>query len=152
MADTKRSGALGAGQVPVGFADISGGAGTEYALKMVAASSSGTAGPAGTSSDPSYVKPASYSFLGYQQIADATLAASSAMTVPGSATTAIIQNNGTTAVRWRVDGSTTAPTASTGQRIVSGGTLTLDVGNASLITTRFIREAAGATLDITYYA
>ena len=41
------------------------------------------------------VKAASYTQLGYQQITAATLAASTALTVPGGATTAIVQNNTT---------------------------------------------------------
>lgn len=99
------------------------------------------------------VKAASYTQLGYQQITAATLASSTAMTVPATTTTAIIQNNTTQPARFRPDGSTTAPTTTTGQRLLAAGTLTLDIGNAGLTSTRFILEAAGTgNFDITYYA
>lgn len=99
------------------------------------------------------VKAASYTQLGYQQITAATLAASTALTVPGGATTAIVQNNTSQPSRFRPDGATTAPTTSVGQRLLAAGTLTLDIGNAGLTSTRFILEAAGTgTFDITYYS
>lgn len=99
------------------------------------------------------VKAASYTQLGYQQITAATLASSTAMTVPGGSTTAIVQNNTSQPARFRPDGATTAPTASVGQRLLAAGTLTLDIGNAGLTSTRFILEAAGTgTFDITYYS
>lgn len=120
-------------------------------LQPYAAGASAT-GP-GTSATATRVTPASYTQLGYQQITAATLAASTAMTVPGGATTAIIQNNTTQPARFRPDGATTAPTTTTGQRLISGGTLTLDIGNAGLTSTRFILEAAGTgNFDITYYS
>lgn len=98
------------------------------------------------------VKSSSYNQLGYQQIATGTLATSTALTVPNGATVAIVQNNGNQPVRWRPDGSTTAPTASTGQRIAAGDRLTLDIGAAGLASSRFIQEASGAVLDVTYYS
>ncbi len=98
------------------------------------------------------VKAASYTPLGHQQILSAALVSSSALTVPTGATTAIVQNNGTTAVRFRYDGATTPPTASIGQRLTAGAVLTLDVGNVGLTSTRFIYEASGAILDIAYFS
>lgn len=105
--------------------------------------------PTGGSSNPSFAKGATYNPLGHQQLAEP--AASTALpTVPATATVALIQNNGTVAVRIRYDGATTAPTTTTGLRIPAGTTLTWDVGQANLVTTRVIREAAGVTLDILY--
>lgn len=112
----------------------------------------GTAAGGGTAANPSVVKDASQTPLGYQQILSATLASSTAMTVPSGATTAIVQNNGTTAVRFRYDGATTAPTASTGQRLLPDAIVIMDVGNAGLTATRFIYESAGPILDITYFS
>jgi len=114
--------------------------------------SSSVGGAAVSTSNPFPVKSASYSPLGYQQILSATLASSTAMTVPSGATTAIVQNNGTTAARFRYDGATTAPTASTGQRLAAGAVITMDIGNAGLTSTRFIYEASGPILDITYFS
>lgn len=98
------------------------------------------------------VKAASYTPLGHQQILSATLASSTALTVPSGATTAVVQNNGTAAARFRYDGATTAPTATVGQRLSGGAVLTLDIGNAGLTETRFIYEASGAILDIAYFS
>jgi hypothetical protein len=99
------------------------------------------------------VKGVSYTFLGYQQITAATLAASTALTVPAGATTAIVQNNTNQVVRFRTDGATTAPTATLGMRIAVAGTATRDIGNSSLLTSRFIVEAAATgTLDIEYFS
>lgn len=114
--------------------------------------STATTDPNGNALTPSAIKAASYTQLGYQQLLSAGLSSSTALTVPSGATTAIIQNNGTQAVRWRPDGATTAPTSTTGQRIAAGSTLTLDIGNAGLTSSRFIREADGSILDITYYS
>jgi len=105
-----------------------------------------------TTGQPYRAGATSFTAKGYQQLSNATLAASTALTVPSGATVAVIQNNGTQPVRWRDDGASTAPTASTGQRLPAGETLTLDTGNAGLTAARFIREADGATLDIQYYA
>lgn len=105
--------------------------------------------PSGGSSNPSFAKGATYNPLGHQQLAEP--AASTALpTIPATATVALIQNNGTVAARIRYDGATTAPTTTTGLRIPAGTTLTWDVGQANLLTTRVIREAAGVTLDILY--
>lgn len=104
----------------------------------------------GGPANPTVVKAASYSFLGYQKITAATLAASSAMTVPPGATIAIVQNNhATVETRYRPDGATAAPTSTTGQAIRAQAVVTLDIGNAGLTATRFI---GGGDLDIFYYS
>ncbi len=100
----------------------------------------------GTSGDPSFVKAAPYTPLGDQQLSNATLAASTALTVPGGATVAIVQNNHSQAMRWRDNGQ--APTASVGQRIAAGEQLTYD---GSLSAFRIIKEADGTgTVDVWY--
>jgi len=93
-------------------------------------------------------RPASYTPRGYRQFTSADLAtavgfADIAGGVPEGATTAIIENNGTQAVRWRDDGID--PTASVGNRVAAGGVLGYD-GDFSAI--KFIRESAGALLDV----
>lgn len=80
--------------------------------------------------------------LGYQQILPST---STGLTVPATATYAIIQAEGQ-AVRWRDDG--TAPTAAIGMVIGVGGELSYD-GNLNAI--RFIEAAATAKLNVSYY-
>lgn len=80
----------------------------------------------------------------YQQISSVTLASATALT-PSGATTASIQNNGTAAVRYRADG--TDPTATSGMRLLPGRVLPY-TGNLAAL--KFIREAAGAVLDIHY--
>lgn len=107
-------------------------------------------GVGGSSATPSFVKASPYNQLGYQQISSLTTA--TALTVPNGATTAIVQNNGNQPVRWRPDGATTPPTTTTGQRIAVGDRFTLDIGAAGLASSRFIAEAAGAVLDVTYYS
>jgi hypothetical protein len=59
---------------------------------------------------------------------------------------AIIQNNGTAAVRWRDDG--TLPTAAVGMVLNAGAELDY-VGDISRI--QFIQVAAGASLDVSLY-
>lgn len=83
----------------------------------------------------------------YQQLGSAAIASAAGLTVPSGARFAMIQNNGTQAVRWRDDG--TNPTSSTGQRIAADGQYFVYDGNLSAI--KFIREADGAILDISYY-
>lgn len=96
------------------------------------------------------VKSSTYTVLGHQQLTDANLAASVALpSIPANATIAVVQNNGTTAARWRSPGPATS---TTGFRIAAGQVLTLDIGQAGLVASRFIRESAGAVLDIVYYA
>ena len=98
------------------------------------------------------VRPAGYVFQGYQQLTNAALATSTALTVPANATGAIIQNNGTQPGRYRMDGATTAPTASVGMVIPAGEAIVLDYGRTALVAARFIRAADGATLDIEYFS
>lgn len=102
---------------------------------------------ASSPSNPSFAKGATYIPLGHQQIAPAT--SSPLPSVPASATTALIQNNGTAAARIVYTGTATT---TTGLRIAPGTTLTWDVGQAALVTTRVIQEGATATLDILYLA
>ena len=90
--------------------------------------------------------------LGYQQIASATLAAATLLTLPTAkpgnpAAYAVIQNNGTTGVRWRDDG--TAPTATVGMLLPAGSELDYS-GDLSLI--QFIYVSTGPILDVNYYA
>ena len=82
--------------------------------------------------------------LGYQQIT--SLSASTALTVPGGATMALIVSEAQ-AVRWRDDG--TAPTASIGMPLAVGTSLSYD---GDLKAIRFIQQAASATLNVSYYA
>ena len=91
------------------------------------------------------------SCLGYQQIT--TLSSATALTVPvvdanglsAKPTLALIVSE-TQAVRWRDDG--VDPTASVGMPLAVGVTLQYD-GDLSRI--RFIEQAAGAILNISYY-
>jgi hypothetical protein len=84
-------------------------------------------------------------FLGYEQV---TLgAASTALTVPAGAVKAVVAVE-TAAVRYRLDGATTAPTASVGMPVPAGSTVGL-VG--ALAAVRFIRVAAGAVLNVCYF-
>ena len=82
--------------------------------------------------------------LGYQQIT--SLSASTALTAPSGATLAVIVPEGYS-VRWRDDG--TAPTGSVGMPLAIGATLSYD-GNLQNI--RFIEQASGAKLNVSYYA
>lgn len=110
-----------------------------------------TTGPivGASSSAPSYVKSANYTPRGNVQMVSADLATAVSLpaTIPALATIAIIENNGTQAVRWRDDG--TNPTTSRGGRIASGAKFTYDGNLAAL---KLIREADGAILDINYYS
>lgn len=81
--------------------------------------------------------------LGYQQITDVTL--SVLLIPPAGACFAVIQAEGAP-VRWRDDG--VAPTAAIGMRLPQNSELRLD---AILTNVRFIQEAAGAKLNISYY-
>lgn len=82
--------------------------------------------------------------LGYQQIT--SLATAQALTVPTGATFALIVPE-TKDVRWRPDGSTTAPTASVGMPLAAGQPL---VYSGDLAAIRFIEQAASAKLNIFY--
>jgi hypothetical protein len=83
--------------------------------------------------------------MGYQQIASATLASATALTVPAGSLYAVIENNGSAAVRWR---DTADPTSTTGGRVLPGDTLSYD---GDLTAVKFIREGAGAVLDVNFY-
>lgn len=75
------------------------------------------------------------------------IVASTALTVPATATWALISVEGAP-VRWRDDG--TAPTATVGNLLNIGDHLTLN-GAAELAAVRFIQQSATATLDVSYY-
>jgi hypothetical protein len=81
---------------------------------------------------------------GYQQIA--SLAAAQTLTAPAGATFALVACEGQ-AVRWRDDG--TAPTAAVGMELWVGQTLIYD---GPLAAISFIQEAAGAKLNVAFYA
>ncbi len=82
--------------------------------------------------------------LGYQQIS--TLSASIGLTVPVGATMALIVPEAQN-IRWRDDG--TAPTASVGMPVTVGSFLNYD-GDLNKI--RFIEQASGSKLNVSYYA
>jgi len=88
--------------------------------------------------------------LGYSQIANATLASATGIVLPTpprdtQAGYAVIQCNGGV-VRWRDDG--TAPTATVGMSIPSGGELDY-VGELSAI--KFISSSGTPILDVAIY-
>src|ERR1700730_5958650 len=81
---------------------------------------------------------------GSQQITGMTT--STALTVPATATAALIQCEGNN-VRYWDDG--TVPTATVGMLLAVGGNPLLYAGN--LATIRFIQVATGAILNVAYY-
>lgn len=81
--------------------------------------------------------------LGYQQIT--ALSASTALSVPSTTTFATVSAEATD-LRWRDDG--TAPTATVGMPLYVGSPATF-AGNLSAL--RFIQQATGAILNISYY-
>ena len=81
--------------------------------------------------------------LGYQQIVG--LASSTALTVPGGATYALISMEGAMA-RWRDDG--VAPTGSIGMPINSGP---VERFSGDLAALRFITTGGSATLNASFY-
>lgn len=93
----------------------------------------------------------SYGFLGDGQLSNAQLASAVALPdLPAAASVAIVQNNHTQPIRFRYSGT---PTATVGQRIPVGETVTLDVGAATLATVRLIYEATGTgTVDVSYFS
>lgn len=101
-----------------------------------------------SNASPDIVKAAPWTPISDQQIADATLANATLLTVPADATVAIVQNTGNATARWRTGND---PTTTRGQRLLSGERLTLDLGNAGLAATKFIRESTGVTLEVFYY-
>jgi hypothetical protein len=82
---------------------------------------------------------------GHQQILSATLAAVTALTVPGGAVYAQLHAWGET-VRYRDDGPD--PTSGVGMRLVKDTTIFY---TASLSALRFIREVSGANLEVLFY-
>lgn len=89
---------------------------------------------------------------GFQQIVAATLASSTALTIPigndGLEPDFCIVHPDTQNVRWRDDGS--APTSTVGMRLLVGAELRIN-GTAAMKAARFIVETAGANLNISYY-
>lgn len=81
--------------------------------------------------------------LGYQQIT--SLAAAASLTIPSSATGALIEAE-TVDVRWRDDG--TAPTASIGMLLPAGSARTF-IGDLAAL--QFIQTQASSILNISYY-
>lgn len=71
-----------------------------------------------------------------------------ALTIPGSTKFAWVQAEGQNA-RWRHDGAATAPTASSGARIIKDQPPVL-IPVAMLTSARFIGEASGGKLNIIY--
>lgn len=80
---------------------------------------------------------------GYQQITD--LSAAVALTVPAGATMAVIEAEAAD-VRYRDDG--TNPTATIGMPLAQGGYLPY---SANLAAIKFIQQASGAVLNVSYY-
>ena len=82
---------------------------------------------------------------GFQQITD--LSSSESLTVPTGATMALIQAEDQN-VRWRPDGSSTAPTASVGIVLEAGKDIFY---TSDLSALRFIEEATSAKLNVAFY-
>lgn len=78
---------------------------------------------------------------------------STALTVPASATHAIIENTGSASIRYTVD--STVPTSSLGHVLAAGGSLTWtnpDLNYRSWLTgLKAIQTAATGLLEITYF-
>lgn len=83
--------------------------------------------------------------LGYQQLT--SLSSSSSLTVP-TGSLFIMAVPETQAVRWRPDGSTTAPTASVGMPLAVSQPL---VYAGDLAAIRFIEQSASAKLNVFYF-
>jgi len=82
--------------------------------------------------------------LGYQQITN--LSAAVPIAVPTAATLAVIVAEGAS-VRYRDDD--TSPTAAIGMPLAAGTILMYDVGQFTRL--RFIQQAAGAKLNVSFY-
>jgi hypothetical protein len=82
--------------------------------------------------------------LGYEQLT--SLAAATGLTVPSGTVRAVVIPTAQ-AVRWRDDGVN--PTASVGMPLAAGVERSFDTAN--LAPLRFIEQAAGAVLNVTYY-
>ena len=115
-------------------------------VPIVALLGSGAAGGVATSANATPTVNASLTPKGYQQIAAATLAASTALTPPVGSRIAQI-NVEAQAVRWRDDG--VAPTATVGMLIPVGTTFEYD---GDLTAVRFIAATAGTILNVSFYA
>ena len=83
---------------------------------------------------------------GYQQLTSIT--SSTGLTVPSGATycVVVVEANG---VRYRDDG--TAPTASVGMPLAVGQSVSF-YGTTELAAVKFIQQASGAILNVSYYA
>lgn len=101
----------------------------------------------GTATNPTQVKAASYTSLGDQNIT--SLAASTALTVPGGATVAFVQNTGAGVVRYRFSGT---PTPSVGHQLAAGATVTVDDGNAGLAAFRAIDGSGTNSIYVSYFS
>jgi len=83
--------------------------------------------------------------VGFEQIT--SLSSSAGLTVPTGATMALIQAEDQN-VRWRPDGSSTAPTASVGIVLEAGKDIFY---TSDLSALRFIEEATSAKLNVAFY-
>ncbi len=82
--------------------------------------------------------------LGYQQIIEPAVAMP--LAAPASTKIVIAQNNGSQPARFL---SFANPTATTGLRLLPGDMMVLS--DSTVANTKFIREAAGVTLDVAYF-
>lgn len=100
----------------------------------------------GGDTDPMVISDTAARPLGYQQLT--SLSGSTALTVPATAQTAVIECDSVAAkaVRWRDDG--VAPTATVGMELLPGASFTY-VGTLSNL--RFIEVSASAKLNVSYY-
>lgn len=88
--------------------------------------------------------------VGFANIASGGLAAAVSLpSLPAGAHTAIVAVEGGT-VRYRYDGSTTAPTTTVGMPIRDGGTVALAFGHAALATTKLIAATGTPSIQVTY--
>lgn len=85
---------------------------------------------------------------GYQQIT--SLSASTALTVPSTARYALMRCTAQS-VRYRFDGSTTAPTTTVGNLLLVADPPVL-IPQSALATTRIIETAATAVCNVQYYS
>lgn len=112
---------------------------TEDYVRILASGKS----PDGTEHVSSVIEGGGLVSRGYQQIT--TLSSAQPLDVPSQAVLAIIRPE-EQKVRWRDDG--VAPTASVGMPLLAGETF---VHNGNLDALRFIEEATGAKLNVSYY-
>lgn len=87
------------------------------------------------------------------QFALAVGAAAVQLTLPATATGAVIDNSGGGVIRYTTDGST--PSATNGNRLAAGGTLNWNDPNtdyrALLAALKMIRESSSTTVEVQYY-